>query len=86
VILYSLGIGDQLEVGCQVVTWIDAFDCGGGGGSGGGSISIRPVVDFKIWGDAAEWGFIKGGHNQVLSYGDPVCQLLYELLREPTGL
>jgi hypothetical protein len=26
------------------------------------------------------WGFI----NQVLSYGAPVCQLLYELLREPT--
>lgn len=39
----------------------------------------------KIWG-GAEWGSIKGGQNQVLSYGVLVCQLRYQLLGEPTEL
>lgn len=37
------------------------------------SISIRPAVDWKIWSGAAEWGFVKDGHNQVLRYGALVC-------------
>lgn len=39
----------------------------------------------KMWG-GAEWGFIRGGQNEVLSYGALVCQLRYQLLRELTEL
>jgi hypothetical protein len=39
----------------------------------------------KMWG-GAEWGFIRGGQNGVLSYGALVCQLRYQLLRELTEL
>jgi hypothetical protein len=51
------------------------------------SLDLDPSSSrLKIWGGSAEWGFIKDGHNQVSSYGALVCQLRYQLLREPTGL